>query len=445
MIRCKPARIRTRDSRMSAHAHEKTVLMLAYYFPPQQTSGAVRPARFAKYLREYGFRAVVVAGDPEGSARLHGAPPDLPGAPAQRTASGIGSGALRIAERLLREHSQRLHWMPNAVSAAARFLRREPCDAIWSTSPPISTHLAAMYLAARFHLPWIADFRDPFADAAREPAARAIYGRKVERAIIRRAAAVIANNDAAADRWTQHFPEYGHKVHAIWNGFDPEERFDPPAARNSRSRVLAHVGDIYGARHPGAVLTGIDRMIQRGILRREEIRVRLIGPVEVSSPLWAVPSFTRLLDQGRLDYTACAVPRLEALRQICEADCLLLLDIVGADRSVQVPAKLFDYIRAGRPILAVTPEESPTRTVLAHSGIPHVCLRPDAPDAEVDDAVISLLKLPSGRSRPSEWFHEAFDVRRHTAVLADLLDHAILAAAARVQSEHDAPREVSAG
>lgn len=430
---------------MTTCTHGKTVLMLAYYFPPQQTSGAVRPARFAKYLCDYGFHPIIVAGAPKETARLHDGPPDLPETPAQTTASRVGSVVLRITERLLREHSQRLHWAPNAASAAARVLRREPCDAIWSTSPPIATHLAAMYLAARFKLPWIADFRDPFADATRKPAPRALYGRKLERTIIRRAAAVIANNDAAADGWRQHFPEYSHKVHAIWNGFDPEEKFETPAARNSHSRVLAHVGDIYGARHPGAVLAGIDRLIERGVLHPGEIRVRLVGPVEASSPLWAAPSFTRLLDQGRLDYTAHVVPRPESLRQICEADCLLLLDIVGADRSVQVPAKLFDYIRAGRPILAVTPEDSPTRRVLMRSGIPHVCLQPDAPEPEVDDAVMKLLRLPAGRSCPSDWFYEAFDVRRHTAVLADLLDQAILAAAGRVHHEQDAPREVSAG
>ncbi len=416
--------------------------MFAYYFPPRQTSGAVRPARFAKYLRDYGYCPIVVTAAPDGTARLQESPPD----PCPRTAaSKLGTAALRVAERILRENSQRLHWAPVAASAAAAFLRREPCQAVWSTSPPFATHLAAMHVAARFHLPWIADFRDPFADATQAPAIRAAYGRAVERAVIRRAVAVVANNDAAAERWRAHYPEYRDKVHAIWNGFDPEEKFvHPPAISASRPAVLAHVGDIYGMRHPGAVLAAIGRLIARGVLNRDKIRVRLVGPVEAWSPLWAEPSFRRLQDLHCLDCTARCIPRADALRQICEADCLLLLDIVGADRSVQVPAKLYDYIRAGRPILAITPEDSPTRSVLARSGIPHVCLRPDAPDAEMDEGVAGLLRLPAGPFRPSDWFDAAFDVRRHTAVLADLLDRAILAGGGHVDREHDMAREVSA-
>jgi hypothetical protein len=91
-------------------------------------------------------------------------------------------------------------------------------------------------------------------------------------------------------------------------------------------------------------------------------------------------------------------------------------------RHLHVPAKIFDYVRAGRPILAETPAGSPADQVLANSGIPYVCLRPDFTDQRMDDAILDFLRLPRERHAPSEWFWNTFDARRQTASLVSLLD-----------------------
>src|SRR5436190_23428363 len=91
----------------------------------------------------------------------------------------------------------------------------------------------------------------------------------------------------------------------------------------------------------------------------------------------------------------------------------LLLDITGVhNTTLQVPAKLFDQIRIGRPILAFTPPQSPSERILADSGILHVSLAPDAPPEEVDAGVLRLLQLPSTPQPASAWFRETFDARR---------------------------------
>ena len=64
------------------------------------------------------------------------------------------------------------------------------------------------------------------------------------------------------------------------------------------------------------------------------------------------------------------VPRAEAIRETAQADYLLLLDLTGLKQNIQVPAKIFDYLRIGRPILAFTTKASPSEWILELSGVP---------------------------------------------------------------------------
>jgi len=130
--------------------------------------------------------------------------------------------------------------------------------------------------------------------------------------------------------------------------------------------------------------------------------------------------FANLEARQTLEYSG-SLPRPEALRIMAEADYLLLLDMVGT-AGYTVPAKLFEYLRIGRPILAVTPRDSPVEKILAMSGVPYRTIHPDDEPANIDEKVLELLQLPSEPVAPSSWFEETFDGRRQAGVLARLLD-----------------------
>ena len=147
------------------------VLFLSYYYPPMSAVGGLRIARFAKYLPEYGYDTVVVAARSEPGLPASG--PEAAYVPEEGARAALLERAeilaTRAAQRFLGFHSHRLEWIAPAAGAAARVAARRPLRAVISSYPTLSSHLAALRLQSRFHIPWIADFRDP---PGREPPPR---------------------------------------------------------------------------------------------------------------------------------------------------------------------------------------------------------------------------------------------------------------------------------
>ena len=398
------------------------VLFLAYYYPPQKTSGAERPRRFVRYLPEFGYEATVISSAGRHDARIvQSGADEIP--PAAPLAARLAAGAADFLQRALNERSERLPWAPRAGAAAAPTLAQKGAAAIFSTSPPLSTHLAALRLKARYAIPWVADFRDPFSDnPGRALRLQRVYDPWVERHLFQRADAVIANTDAVAELWSRRYPQHKRKIHLIWNGFDPAEEFRPKPVAARTQRVLAHVGDIYGLRHPARVLASAERLLATGRLDAQQLLIRLVGPVDSGSPMWALPAFQSLSARGLLFCNNEAIPREEAMQAIGDADYLLLLDLNPAQGNLQVPAKIFDYIRAGRPILAETRKGSAVDRILAQSDVPYTRIEPDEGEGAIDEKIGAFLARPSNGYEPSEWFWSQFDGRLQTQALATILD-----------------------
>ena len=406
----------------------KTILVLAYYYAPQTTSGATRIVRFAHYLREFGYRATVIsAGEARHAVRISTDSPEPLRAARPSTVAQMQTAAFGFGGRLLREYSERLAWAPAAVEAGATVLAGSPVSAILSSSPPLAAHIAACRLSRHYGVPWIADFRDPFADNPfRQAPFRRFYDAPIERLIVRNAAGIIANTDVAADTWRKRYPEHREKIHLIWNGFDPEEEFQPQPPPARARKVLAHVGDIYGPRHPGPIVEALDRLIAAGRLDPDRFSLRLIGPIDQQSAIWNIPAFGRLAERNCIAYNNAVLPRAEALREIATADWLLLLDVGGEGRSIQVPAKIFDYLRAEHAVVAVTLPGSPAERILSKSGVSHACVYSGEPPAATEEKLLQVFSEPAAGHRPNEWFWTQFNARTQTGTLAELLDKVAL-------------------
>jgi hypothetical protein len=137
--------------------------------------------------------------------------------------------------------------------------------------------------------------------------------------------------------------------------------------------------------------------------------------------MWAFDSFKALASRGCLQYNATSIPRADALAAAAEADFLLLLDLNQAGASLQLPAKIFDYIPLGRPILAFTSKGSPAERILSNSGVLYCCIYPDTAQDQVDKQILSFLNLPTTPVVPSDWFLDQFDARAQTKELASML------------------------
>ena len=397
------------------------ILMLAFYFPPENAIGAARPARFTKYLSRLGYPVANISRWLENSS--NSAAIRVP-VPSQRCDSTSGfSRLLKTFNQVALPYDDRLWWIPPAYKAASDLIRRNPSQVIFSTHPPVATHLVALALKFRYGTPWIADFRDPLKGNPVRSARRSkVIDTITERWIFKHADAVIANTDAVKQIWQERYPLWKHKIHLIWNGFDQDDVITPRPNNTQDRRIIAHVGTIYGRRSAQPLIECLDRLLTAQKLAPDDFQLRLIGPIENQSLDSSNAAYQRLEKLGCLHVDNRMAPQAEAREEMLKADILVLIDIVGSDSlAVTLPAKAFDYIRACRPILAFTPRNSVITRVLANAGVPNTCLQVSAPIDENDNAVLALIKAPRTETQPSPTVWHDFDSASQTYVLANII------------------------
>jgi glycosyltransferase involved in cell wall biosynthesis len=403
----------------------RRVLLLAYFYPPENASGAARPGRFAKYLPSFGYEVHVIANALEGGNGEAGVSrvPDRELTGGDRAAAK----ALEWFHRHVAPYNDRLPWIPHVVRQGRELAVAQRFDAILSTSPPAGAHLAARRLKRRFGWPWIADFRDPLkGNPFRTRQAGIPYDIALERMIFDTADLLVANTDSLAESWLRRYPQAHSRIRVLWNGYDPEDSFPREVAPPDGARsILSHVGSLYGPRRPDVLLGSVGRLVRSGRLDPSEIRMRFIGPVEAEIAAAIHREYADLDRMGVLECHGEVVSTVEARNAMLGSDQLLLLDLNGTGDSLQVPAKLFDYVRARRPILAFTPKESPTARILDKCGMPAVCIDPEGPEGAADERILHFLRSRHCRVEPSEWFQREFDGKRQAATLAAFLDEVL--------------------
>jgi glycosyltransferase involved in cell wall biosynthesis len=394
------------------------VLLFAFFFPPEMVTGALRPYRFYKYLPEFGVEPWVITGSEQnGGALEHVVQAPAPTRrPNKRTLLGATEKAMRL---WVFPGDDAVMWPLSAVRTAKQLLKDVPIQAIISTFPPSNVHIAAARLQRQLKLPWIADFRDPLAG---RPPTTGLPNRVswfLERQFLNQAAAFIAVSDVVRDEWRARYPEHSHKFHLLWNGYDPEENIFALPMPPRQQHVMVHAGTLYLGRDPGLILRGLDRLLRAGSVARGSVAMRLLGEIDKQILAEQSDLFDRLRAADAISIPGM-VSRDQALEELRTANSLVLLDMTHRE-GYTVPAKLYEYVRVGRPILALTDRGSPTQRILANSGIPHTIITKDDPDERVDAALLDFLSLPSEPRKPSEWFVENFDGRRQAASMAQLL------------------------
>jgi glycosyltransferase involved in cell wall biosynthesis len=273
---------------------------------------------------------------------------------------------------------EQVGWVPFAVRRGLALHREAPFDAVYSSSPPISSHLAAALIARRAGVPWVADFRDPWignAFAAPPPPHHRYFQKRIERRIARIADVVVMATDGLAKAFTTRYPEAATRCVAIPNGYDRADL--PPgataSARPKRSAGrsggrfrLVYGGSLYGADELRVFLDGLELLLARRPELRRRLAVEFVGQVNVENRLLAAAYATPERLGSVVTYTGF-LPHKEALRRMLEADALLQLIAAGPGKSHVQGGKLMEYVGLDRPILAVVPEGD-ARAMLAELG-----------------------------------------------------------------------------
>lgn len=236
-------------------------------------------------------------------------------------------------------------------------------DLIYSSAPPFTSHIVAACLKRRWDVPLVADFRDPWSgnpfNAVHGGIAQ-LLDRRLERFVMGNADAVIANTQPMAVLIAENFPKQKDRIHVITNGYDPQdyESIKPFRTVDRNKFLLLHIGLLYEQRNPLPFLRAVQSIAGNEVLGKR-LLVQLIGPSEKFSGR-SLADYVEAL--GLIDVVELIPPvsHKEALARAKGADVLLLF---AQGTTLQVPAKLFEYLALEKPIMGFCEPGSATEAI----------------------------------------------------------------------------------
>jgi len=365
------------------------VLLISYPFPPVGGAGVQRAVKFVKYLERHGWLAsVLTVANPSVPAFDESLADDIPENVLVRRATTWepGYGLKKSVASVNGEMSQRLGfvgrilkpwlrwlgntllqpdaqvlWLPGAVREGRQLLQEIPHSAIVATGPPFSTFLIGAALSRHSGLPLLLDYRDEWSisSAYWENKQPGMVSRRVQgwmqKHVVRTARALVATSRASAKSLEAIRDEAGSTARVTWihNGYDPEDfpPGDPFTEPTHAPYRLAYIGTLWNLTSVAPLVEAVRRLARRRPSLASDLELVFAGrrtpaQQELLAGLQGLPC--RVIEHPYIDHRT-------AIDFIRTADglCLLLSNVPEAGRVV--PAKLFEYMAAKRPILAIAP------------------------------------------------------------------------------------------
>lgn len=367
-------------------AHRR-VLILSYHYPPTPSVGSVRAGGLAKYLPDLGWQPTVVTPRVPGRhpgpspivetddrdmaasfKRLLGLRPDVAlkdavsGDAAPIRKRRLRSRLIETAKSLVAFPDSNRGWIAIAQRAALRLLSEQRFDALITTSPPPSVHVAGGRVAAASGLPWVADLRDLWSNDrnTQTPPWRRRLDRRLEHATFCAAAALTTVSEPFAEVLRGMYPRL--EVRSILNGYDPDEVGLVDTLTGDFT--LTHTGRFYqGLLDPEPLFAAVGNLLVAGLLPRAKIRLRFF----VRHEPWVVALARRHGVEDVLELIPWG-PREAALRAQQESQVLVLLHWGGPTEAGIYTGKVFEYLAAQRPILMIGGGEGVLHDLLADTG-----------------------------------------------------------------------------
>lgn len=364
----------------------KKVLLITDRFPPQSGGASLRMRGLAKYLPLYGWEPTILTVDLPGEAEQGYRVLQVPypgdvsaqvkkalrlnpqeglqsqlGLPNQISTAKepITGKIIQRIEGWFTYPDQKRRWKPVAVAALRNLLSQEAYQALISSSPPVITHLIAKETQGEFEIPWIADFRDLWTENHYYPydRIRRFFDRRLELATIAQAAALVTVSEPLSKSMRSlHDPK---PVFSIPNGFDPDEIM-PSELQDTFS--ITYTGQLYqGKRDPELLFKVVRALVAEGILGAD-LRISFYG----TKAYWV----EELIKKYHLENIAIQfgkVEREQALQAQRSSQILLTLNWDTPQEEGVYTGKIFEYLAARRPILALGGPQGVVSELLAET------------------------------------------------------------------------------
>ena len=366
----------------------RKVLIVCYYWPPAGGPGVQRWLKFATYLKEFQITPILFV--PENPnyplvdpSLVDQIPQDLrvikhpifepygwaslfAKKKTRRISSGIipKKGKQTLVERImlwvrgnLFIPDARKFWVKPAIRAIKEIIREEKISTVISTGPPHSLHLIGLGLKKELDIQWIADLRDPWTSIGyhknlKLSTAAARKHKSLESQVLNKADKIVVTSQTTK----QEFEKLTQRpISVITNGYDGTfETVDL-----DEGFTLSHIGSLLTDRNPEILWQVLQELCLENAEFKKHLNIQLAGIVGdgVRESLSAFGLLDKVSFLGYIEHSA--VVRMQRSSQV-----LLLLEIDAAETKGIIPGKLFEYLHAQRPILALGPKKWEVKSIL---------------------------------------------------------------------------------
>jgi glycosyltransferase involved in cell wall biosynthesis len=381
---------------MDSKSTLRKVLIITYYWPPSGGAGVQRWLKFTKYLREYGWEPIIYTPkNPEAPAIDTSLENDIPEGitvikmpifepysaykrfVGMKPDDKVNAGFLQEKEKpgmaeaiavWLRGNffipDARRFWISPSVKFLSKYLKDNPVGAVVSTGPPHSMHLIALQLHKNLHIPWLADFRDPWTgiDFYHQLKLSSIADQlhhKLEKKVLSSATEVSV---ISRDMLNEFNGIVKRDYKLVTNGFDDEDICPLPQNQLDTVFSISHIGSLNAARNPEKLWKALSGMVKQNPLFAKELQIKLVGKVDISV-LKSIEKYDLTNYLKRIEY----MPHREVMHEIQRSQVLLLLINNTPNAKGILTGKIFEYLGSGRPILSIGPEDGDAAKIIKDS------------------------------------------------------------------------------
>jgi len=360
----------------------KRVLIITYYWPPAGGPGVQRWLNFVKYFKEFDIEPVVyipenphyplidesfiaeIPSEIEIIKTQVKEPYRLAGLFSKNKTKQISSGIISKKKQSLLEKvflfirgnffipDARIGWVAPSVSFLKKYIEENSVDAIITSGPPHSLHLIGMELKSELNIPWVSDFRDPWTTIHYHKSLRLLkYAirkhKELEAEVLYRSDRVVVTSPTTKKEFEMLTET---PIDVITNGYEISEEI---YSNLDASFSIAHIGSLLSERNPLVLWKVLSEICKENISFSEDLKIKLAGTVSEE----IIKSITDLGLLKNLELIGY-VSHKQALQMQHNAQVLLLLEIDSIETRAIIPGKLFEYLAAKRPIIALGPNES---------------------------------------------------------------------------------------
>jgi len=369
-------------------SYKKKVLIITYYWPPAGGSGVQRWLKFSKYLRDFEIEPIIytvknpsypilddslLSEIPEGIEIVKqkifesNSLLSIFGSTSKKESAGFLNPNPTFFGKIIQYiranyfiPDARKFWIQPSVNFLSNYLENNHIDAIITTGPPHSMHIIGLELKKKLGIKWISDFRDPWTEIdyfQQLPLTKKATKKHhdLEQEVLRKSDMVVVVGETMKEKFLKHTK----RIEVLTNGFDSNE--NSLTQELDQKFSITHVGLMNSDRNPTILWKVLNEISNTNPNFKNDLRIKLIGKLDD-----AVIQDLKVFDHNTIETIPYLDHKNVSNYQASSQVLLLSINEVPSAKGI-ITGKIFEYLQAKRPILAIGPEDGDAAMILKNT------------------------------------------------------------------------------